>query len=104
ASDRLLTIQVIYAEPARVWRKTVQLALGSTVAQAIALSQFAQDNPAYPHDDLNVGIFGRSCSTDRFLIDGDRVEIYRPLVFDPMESRRRRTIHRKAAVKTPNQA
>jgi uncharacterized protein len=103
ANDRFLTIQIIYAEPARVWHKTLQLAAGSTVGQAIAISQFAQNNPAYPHDNLKVGIFGQQCDTDRLLIDGDRVEVYRPLVFDPMESRRRRAIHRKTAVKTSNQ-
>jgi putative ubiquitin-RnfH superfamily antitoxin RatB of RatAB toxin-antitoxin module len=104
ASDQFLTIQVIYAASAGVWRRTVQLAPGSTVGQAIALSQFAQDNPAYPCDNLKVGIFGQRCSADRLLMDGDRVEVYRPLVFDPMESRRRRAIHREAATKAPDQA
>lgn len=102
ANDRLLTIQVIYAEPARVWRETLRMAPGSTVGQVIALSRFARDNPAYPHDNLKVGIFGQRCDTDRLLIDGDRVEVYRPLVFDPMESRRRRAIHRKTPVKKSN--
>jgi len=37
-----------------------------------------------------VGIFGRRVELDAPLRDGDRVEIYRPLVADPREARRRR--------------
>lgn len=103
ANDPLLTIEFIYAEAARVWRKSLRLAPGSTVGQAIELSRFVQDNPGYPYDNLKVGIFGQRCDINRLLIDGDRVEIYRPLAFDPMESRRRRAIHRRAAIKVPNQ-
>lgn len=103
ASDQLLTIQIIYAESTRVWRKTMRLAPGSTVGQAVELSRFVQDNPGYPRDNLELGVFGQRCGASRFLIEGDRVEIYRPLDFDPMESRRRRAIHRKAVIKAPNQ-
>jgi putative ubiquitin-RnfH superfamily antitoxin RatB of RatAB toxin-antitoxin module len=39
---------------------------------------------------LEIGVYGRRCEADTPLCDGDRVEIYRPLNFDPMESRRRR--------------
>src|SRR3546814_10501406 len=48
-----------------------------------------------------VGVYGQECTLDRVLTDGDRVEIYRPLVFDPMESRRRRALHRKAFMTKP---
>jgi hypothetical protein len=47
------------------------------------------------HPDIDVatvpvGIFGRRVERDRILTDGDRVEIYRPLVADAKEARRRR--------------
>jgi len=104
ANDPFLTIQLIYAGTAGIWRKTLRLAPGSTVGRAIDLSRFIQDNPGYPRDNLKVGVFGKRCGADRFLTDGDRIEIYRPLVFDPMESRRRRATHRKAVIKAPNQS
>jgi putative ubiquitin-RnfH superfamily antitoxin RatB of RatAB toxin-antitoxin module len=36
-----------------------------------------------------VGVFGKLCPLERVLQDGDRVEIYRPLVADPKDVRRR---------------
>jgi putative ubiquitin-RnfH superfamily antitoxin RatB of RatAB toxin-antitoxin module len=45
-----------------------------------------------------VGVFGRRVEDpgSHTLSDGDRVEIYRPLRVDPMESRRRRAKARRA--------
>ena len=49
---------------------------------------------------LDVGIWGRRCSLDQLVAEGDRVEIYRPLTIDPMEARRTRaTLRRKQNVK-----
>jgi putative ubiquitin-RnfH superfamily antitoxin RatB of RatAB toxin-antitoxin module len=44
-------------------------------------------------------VYGRACAPDHVLQDGDRLEIYRPLDFDPQESRRRRAAHRRAGGK-----
>jgi hypothetical protein len=43
-------------------------------------------------DTAKVGIFGLKASPDRVLREGDRVEIYRPLIADPKESRRQRAL------------
>ena len=43
-----------------------------------------------------MGVFGRAVRPDTALNDGDRLEIYRGLTFDPKESRRRRAEHRRA--------
>lgn len=45
-------------------------------------------------DTRSVGIWGRACSLDTAVRDGDRVEIYRPLQVDAMEARRRRAAKR----------
>ncbi len=48
---------------------------------------------AYPEIDLKVnkvGIFSRTVKLDALVKDGDRIEIYRPLLADPKEIRRRR--------------
>lgn len=91
-----LTIQVVYAEPLSVWRVTLCLPAGSTAGQAVLTSGFARQFPHYPQQALAIGVYGQTCTTERVLCDGDRVEIYRPLTFDPMQSRRRRAAHRKA--------
>ena len=42
-----------------------------------------------------IGIFGRVVAPDALLKDGDRVEIYRPLLADPKDARRTRARHRR---------
>ncbi len=95
ASNNLL-VQVVYAQAHSVWQMTIHLPPGATVAQALEASRFANNFPNYPGDAVVVGVYGQLCSPERILADGDRIEIYRPLIFDPMESRQRRALHRKA--------
>src|SRR5690606_24082038 len=90
------SIEVVYAQEQTVWRLALKLAPGSTVEQAVAASGFARCFPEYPQEALAVGIYGQVRNAGHVLADGDRIEIYRPLVFDPMESRRRRAEHKKA--------
>jgi len=86
--DKPLRVEVAYALPERQWLLTVELSAGASAADAVhasglcGLAELAQP--------LEVGVFGRRCAADTPLLDGDRVEVYRPLSFDPMESRRRR--------------
>ena len=63
------------------------LTLGGAIAASGVLQEagLAPDPAAYP-----VGIFGKKKPLATVLRDGDRVEIYRPLLADPKESRRRR--------------
>lgn len=93
---RLIAIEVVYAEPHQVWRVALDLPAGSTAAQALAASGFARQFPDYSLQPPMTGVYGRSCAPDHVLQDADRLEIYRPLDFDPLESRRRRASHRQA--------
>jgi len=89
-------VQLVYAPgPGQAWLQTLDLPPGSTLAQAVSASDFSQSFPDYDLAGLQAGIYGQRCEPERELADGDRVEIYRPLVFDPMESRRRRAVHRQ---------
>ena len=94
-----LSITVVYAEPGRVWQRALTVPAGTNVATVLELSGFARLFPDYPVDAPAVGVFGRRCQPDHIVSDADRIEIYRPLNYDPMESRRRRAEHRKAAAK-----
>lgn len=91
-----INVEVVYAQADAVWRTALTLPAGTTVGQALDASGFALSHPAYPQEALAVGIHGQVCTPERILGQGDRIEIYRPLSFDPMESRRRRAQHRKA--------
>jgi hypothetical protein len=49
-----------------------------------------QTIPGLVIDPAHLGIFSRKVAPDHVLGEGDRVEIYRPLILDPKEARRRR--------------
>ncbi len=68
----------------------LQLALGATVAEAIAASGLPRRHPNADLDRLPVGVWGRLCEKGDLLRDRDRVELYRPLQVDPKEARRLR--------------
>lgn len=91
-----VAVSVCHALPHEVWQQALRLPAGSTVAQAVAASEFACRFPGIDPLAGGIGIFGVKCDPGRILRDGDRIEIYRPLVFDPKESRRRRARHKAA--------
>ena len=96
-----LSVQVVYAHAHSVWQAVVQLSAGATAAQALEASRFASNFPNYPGDTIMMGVYGQLCAPEHILSDGDRLEIYRPLTFDPMESRQRRALHRQAFMTKP---
>jgi len=85
-----IMVEVVYAPPAKPMRRRLKLPVGSTVGEAIRgcglLAICIEIDPSR----IRVGIFGRVVQFDRPLRDGDRVEIYRALIADPKEVRRRR--------------
>jgi uncharacterized protein len=81
-------VEVVLALPGRTLHKRLRLQAGATVADAIAAADLGSDGQWV--DPQRLGIFGRRATPTQVLRDGDRVEIYRPLVLDPKEARRRR--------------
>jgi len=90
-----LKVHIAFAAPTRLWRRTLDVPEGSTVGQALALSGFAAEFPEFTDHPPATGVYGERCDERRVLREQDRVELYRPLVFDPLESRRRRAAHRR---------
>jgi putative ubiquitin-RnfH superfamily antitoxin RatB of RatAB toxin-antitoxin module len=83
-------VLVALALPGRQWIEEVSLPEGATVEQAIAASALASKVPQLDLARLRVGIWARPCTRDAVLREGDRVELYRPLVADPKAARRER--------------
>jgi putative ubiquitin-RnfH superfamily antitoxin RatB of RatAB toxin-antitoxin module len=81
-------IAVVYALPRR--QRVVSLALreGMTAIEAVEASGLIAACPELAGRELPLGIFGCRVEPGQLLHDGDRVEIYRPLLIDPRESRR----------------
>ncbi len=91
----LIEVEVAYALPQRQVITRVTVAVGTTVAEAIALSGIRKIFGGI-EEQPKVGIFSRKVSLDYPLQAGDRVEIYRPLLADPKEVRRRKAAEQKA--------
>ncbi len=89
-------VQVCYALPDAVFLQDVTIPAPSSLQDAILASGVLQRYPELDLTTVRVGIFGKLKSLDSSLHHGDRVEIYRPLQADPMESRRRRAAHKTA--------
>lgn len=85
---------MIYATATRQTRLTVRVEEGATVGEAIRASGVLQTFPEIDLGVNRVGIYGNLVTLDRPVLDGDRVEIYRPLTGDPKEARRRRALRR----------
>ncbi|HCB1501699.1 hypothetical protein DET57_1396 [Klebsiella oxytoca] len=85
-----IVVEVAYALPEKQYLQSVRLEAGATVEQAIAASGLLT-----LRNDINlaknkVGIYSRPAKLHDEVHDGDRVEIYRPLIADPKELRRQR--------------
>ncbi len=93
----LVNVQLCYAAPLREYFRELAVAPGTTIGQAIAQSGVLQDMPGIDLAAQPVGIFGKKRPLDTVLRERDRIEIYRPLVADPKESRRRRSEKKAAA-------
>jgi len=92
-----LRVEVIYAGPAGVVRRELRLSAGCTVGDAVRESGMLESCREIDLARNRVGIFGRLAPPDAPLRDGDRVEIYRPLIADPKEARRSRAVKAKRA-------
>ena len=90
-----LHIEVVYARPDHQTVKRVRLPAGSRVAAAITASGLLTEFPEIDLRVNRVGVYAEPVELDSVLEDGDRVEIYRPLLVDPKEARRRRAARRK---------
>lgn len=89
-NDTPLRIEIAYAEPQRAIVKAFRLAPGTCVADALQLAALDPDFSGVDLANSALGIFGRATRTDQPLLDGDRIEIYRPLTADPKAARRAR--------------
>jgi len=85
-----LTVEVACAFPRRQLILELQVDEGTTAEQAIRASGILEQFPEIDLESSKVGIFGKPCKFTDTLSHGDRVEIYRPLIADPKEVRKRR--------------
>ena len=86
----VIDIEVVYALPDRQVLRQLSVSPHTTVEQALELSGMRSMFPEIDPSINKLGIFGKLVQPGTVLRHLDRVEIYRPLITDPKESRRRR--------------
>ena len=94
-----INIEIAYATPDNQIIKAMNVDVGTTAEMAIAQSDFLGRFPEINLEDNKIGIFGKVIKKDAVLKEGNRIEIYRPLIADPKEIRRQRAEEGKAMKK-----
>jgi putative ubiquitin-RnfH superfamily antitoxin RatB of RatAB toxin-antitoxin module len=89
-TDESVHVEVAYAREEVQALLAVQGAPGLTIAEAIERSGVQQQFPEIDLAVNKVGVFGKVAKLDTPLDDGDRVEIYPPLIADPKQARKAR--------------
>lgn len=87
---RLLRVEVVYALPHRSVVIETQCRRGTTLAEVIRACGVLERFPEIDLSHNPVGVYGEGVALDTCVADGDRIEIYRPLIIDPKTARRRR--------------
>lgn len=85
-----IDIEVVYALPDKQTLLKQQVAAGTTALEAIRASGILEKHPEIDIATSKLGIFGKLIKPDMLLREKDRIEIYRPLIADPKEVRRKR--------------
>jgi uncharacterized protein len=84
----LIPISIVYALPDRQTIVNIEVPLGTTVADAVSRSRLAERFEEISQSPLQCAIYSRVVPNAHVVAPGDRVEILRPLLIDPKESRR----------------
>jgi len=94
-----IPVEVSYALPGRQVILDLDVAPDTTLAEVIRASGILERFPEIDLDKNKVGVFGKLGKLSDTLHAGDRVEIYRPLIADPKEVRKRRAAEGKVMKK-----
>jgi putative ubiquitin-RnfH superfamily antitoxin RatB of RatAB toxin-antitoxin module len=89
-SDDKIYVELVYALPAEQLLLKSEVPKGTTIAEAVRLSGILDKFPEIDLEKGKFGIFGKLSKVDTVLREKDRIEIYRPLIADPKEVRRKR--------------
>jgi putative ubiquitin-RnfH superfamily antitoxin RatB of RatAB toxin-antitoxin module len=91
-AEPVISIEVVYASVDRQLLLKVSVSPGVTVRDALVSSGIGAVFPELDLQQCPVGIFGKHVTDaqTRVVKEGDRLEIYRPLLADPKEARRLR--------------
>lgn len=90
ADTPTIEVEIVYALPHDAVEQTLRVPVGFTIAQAIAQSGILERYSEIDVATVALGVFGKRTEATAVLREFDRIEIYRPLIADPQQSRRAR--------------
>lgn len=94
-TDEWIEVEVVYARPDEQVIVPLKIAPGTTLEQAVVQSGILDRFSEIDLAKNKLGVFGKVAKKDVPLKPGDRVEIYRPLIADPKEARKKRAAEGK---------
>ncbi|WP_372760284.1 RnfH family protein [Pseudoalteromonas sp.] len=86
----MIRVEVVFALPDKATSLTIEVVKGTTAEQAVIQSGIIDKCPEIDATALTLGIWNRTVKLTQELKEGDRIEIYRPLIADPKDARRKR--------------
>lgn len=98
-SAGMIHVEVVYALPDAQPLLRVEVPEGASVEAAIRASGVLEAHPEIDLAKNRIGVFSKLVKLDEKVRDRDRVEIYRPLIADPKEVRRKRAEEGKVTKK-----
>lgn len=96
----LIQIEVAYAEPDKQIIVPLRVPAGTSAREAVRRSGLLEHFPGIDLSNADLGVFGIPVAPCAPLVQGDRVEIYRPLQVDPKKARRERAARSLARKKS----
>jgi putative ubiquitin-RnfH superfamily antitoxin RatB of RatAB toxin-antitoxin module len=88
AVSKRIRVEVAYASVTKQHIIPIDVAPGSTIAEAIKNSGILEDFPEIDLSKQQIGVFSKARTLQDKVKEGDRIEIYRALIIDPKEARR----------------
>jgi uncharacterized protein len=88
--DEQITVTLVFALPGVAEEMSARILEGSTLGEAIKHFDLKLENLTRKIGDKQIGIFGKIVDASYVLKANDRIEVYRPLIVDPKEARRRK--------------
>ncbi len=95
SDQNTIRVEVAYALPEKQAIVELQVAEGTTALEAAQQSGLSGRFDDIDLENAKLGIYAKVVSPKQVLRDGDRVEIYRPLIADPKEVRKARAARAK---------
>lgn len=90
-----INVEVAYALPDKQSIVKVEVAEGTSAIDTVNQSGITNQFEDIDLENARLGIFGKVIANTQVLKEGDRVEIYRPLIADPKEVRKARAARAK---------